>query len=492
MKHFAQDPKIRLWGGISLAFLILLFYFTFLFGMPSLSSIQTNFKESSIIYDKEGGQLYTFYGGDENRQYVPYDQINIRMTQAIVAMEDQRFFSNIGFDFFGIARSAITCAMGGQCGGGSSLSQQLIKNTILSNERTWKRKIRELILALQLNVQYSKEKILELYLNKISFGGNSYGIEQASRRFFGKTAKDITILESAILASLPKSPTAFNPYTNRDRLMGYVYYTEKKESGADEEKQIDMISAPQSFELFKKSFAQIVWKTDGGSLEACGLDAFELKSPYKKDSDKCEKISKTELMEFLNSLQIKTSPNETGVATTLEYQAGRKDRVLMRMLEDGYISDVEYGAAVSEGIGFVFADPKESIRYAHFVFYVREYLVNIFGEEIFEQGGLKIYTTLDPKLQDKAQEIIDSYAKTTFKSYGINNGALVSLDTKTRDIVAMVGSQDYSNKEIDGEVNIITSLKQPGSSMKPLIYARAFETNNLSTDTPIFDVEQDF
>lgn len=164
----------------------------------------------------------------------------------------------------------------------------------------------------------------------------------------------------------------------------------------------------------------------------------------------------------------------------------------MRMLEDGYISDTEYGAAVSEGIGFIFQDPKESIRYAHFVFYVREYLVNIFGEEIFEQGGLKIYTTLDPKLQDKAQEIIDSYAKTTFANYGINNGALVSLDTVTRDIVAMVGSQDYSNKDIDGEVNIITSLKQPGSSMKPLIYARAFEKNNLSTDTPIFDVEQDF
>ncbi len=142
--------------------------------MPSLSSIQTNFKESSIIYDRDGGQLYTFHGGDENRQYVAYDQINIRMTQSIIAMEDQRFFSNMGFDFFGIVRSALTCATGGQCGGGSSLSQQLIKNTILSNERTWKRKIRELILALQLNIWYPKEKILELYLNKISFGGNSY------------------------------------------------------------------------------------------------------------------------------------------------------------------------------------------------------------------------------------------------------------------------------------------------------------------------------
>ncbi len=198
------------------------------------------------------------------------------------------------------------------------------------------------------------------------------------------------------------------------------------------------------------------------------------------------------MMEFLNSLQIKTTPNETGIVTTLEYQAGRKDRVLMRMLEDEYIDAAEFGHAVASSIDFVFQDPKESIRYPHFVFYVRQYLVDMFGEEFFEQGGWKIYTTIDPKLQDKAQELIDSYATTTFKNYGINNGALVSLDSKTRDIVAMVGSQDYYNKEIDGEVNIITSLKQPGSSMKPLIYARAFETNNLSTDTPIFDVETDF
>jgi len=162
------------------------------------------------------------------------------------------------------------------------------------------------------------------------------------------------------------------------------------------------------------------------------------------------------------------------------------------MLEDGYINGTEYGEAVASSINFIFQDPKESIKYAHFVFYVRQYVVDLFGEEFFEQGGWKIYTTIDPKLQDKAQEIIDSYAKTTFKSYNINNGALVSLDNKTRNIVAMVGSQDYYNKEIDGEVNIITSSKQPGSSMKPLIFARAFETNNLSTDTPIFDVETDF
>ncbi len=131
---------------------------------------------------------------------------------------------------------------------------------------------------MHLNVRFSKEKILELYLNKISFGGNSYGVEQASRRFFGKSAKDITILESAILASLPKSPTAFNPYTNRDRLMGYVYFIDEKESGAGQEKKIDMTNAPQSFQLFNKAFSSITWESSGSSIEACNLRTFEFKS----------------------------------------------------------------------------------------------------------------------------------------------------------------------------------------------------------------------
>lgn len=164
----------------------------------------------------------------------------------------------------------------------------------------------------------------------------------------------------------------------------------------------------------------------------------------------------------------------------------------MRMYEDGYINDAEYKDALVQGLDYKFQDPKESIKYPHFVFYVKDYLVSLYGEDFFQQGGWKIYTTIDPKLQDKAEELIESYAQTTFKSYGINNGSMVALDTVNRDVVAMVGSQDYFNKDIDGEVNIMTSLKQPGSSMKPLIYARAFEKNALSTDTPIFDVEMNF
>lgn len=462
--------------------------------MPSISDIETSFKESSIIYDREWNQLYTIYGGDENRQYIPYEQISPHVVDALVAMEDQRFFTNIGFDIFGITRAAITCTMWGRCSGWSSLSQQLIKNTLLMNESLYRRKVQEIVLSLQLNIRFSKEKILELYLNKISFGSNSYGVEQASRRFFGKPATDIDILESSIIASLPKTPTGYNPYSRRDRLMGYVYYHDT--NGSQEWiVKVDTLSNPEIFASFKQALSQMRFTTERGFTRVCGLSSFSWKAPFEKRLwDDCLTVAKKDLTEFLNSLQLSAKVTQENVLTPviIEYEVGRKDRVLMRMYEDGYINDTEYHDAFIQWLDYKFQDPKESIKYPHFVFYVKDYLVSLYGEDFFQQGGWKIYTTLDPKLQDKAQELMDYYAANTFKAYGINNGSMVSLDTNNRDVVAMVGSQDYFNKDIDGEVNIMTSLKQPGSSMKPLIYARAFEKNSLSTDTPIFDVEMNF
>jgi penicillin-binding protein 1A len=472
----------------------LLFYVIFLFGMPSIWEIETSFKESSIIYDREWNQLYTIYGWNENRQYIPYDQISIHTINALVAMEDQRFFSNIWFDIFGIARAGITCSLGGRCSGWSSLSQQLIKNTLLMNESLYRRKVQEIILSLQLNIRFSKEKILELYLNKISLWSNSYGVEQASRRFFGKPAKDINILESAVIASLPKTPTGYNPYSRRDRLMGYIYFHDTKwtEEGVV---KVDSLSNPDVFNTFKTAISGIRFTTERGFSRVCGLAQFIWKNQFeKKLGTDCLTVAKKDLLEFFNSLQLSTKVVQENISSTVivEYEVGRKDRVLMRMYEDGYISDAEYKDAFIQGLDYAFQDPKESIKYPHFVFYVKDYLVSLYGEDFFQQGWWKIYTTIDPKLQEKAEEIIDSYATSTFKSYGINNGSMVALDTHNRDVVAMVGSQDYFNKDIDGEVNIMTSLKQPGSSMKPLIYARAFEKNSLSTDTPIFDVEMNF
>lgn len=165
-------------------------------------------------------------------------------------------------------RTGLTCGGGGICAGASSLSQQLIKNTLLTNERTIKRKVQEIILAFELNILYSKEKILELYLNKISFGGNSYGIEQAARRFFGKPSKDVTVIESAILASLPKSPTAYNPYSQKGRLMGYAYYHDPKDK-EDAIVKIDKTTNPELFDTFLAAFSKITYKEDGNEVSVC-------------------------------------------------------------------------------------------------------------------------------------------------------------------------------------------------------------------------------
>ena len=196
--------------------------------------------------------------------------------------------------------------------------------------------MREIILAFELNIRFSKEKILELYLNKISFGSNSSGIEQASRRFFGKSSKDLNILESSILASLPKSPTAYNPYSRRDRLMGYIYYHDNKNTTEGIVK-VDKISDATTFSVFQTAFSKMTFSTQRGFTKICGLADFQGKTPFQKNvGTDCETAPKKDLMDFLKSLQLNTTvkQEDTTYPVVLEYEAGRKDRVLMRMYED--------------------------------------------------------------------------------------------------------------------------------------------------------------
>jgi hypothetical protein len=143
------------------------------------------------------------------------------------------------------------------------------------NESLYRRKVQEIVLSLQLNIRFSKQKILELYLNKISFGSNSYGVEQASRRFFGKPATEINILESAIIGSLPKTPTGYNPYSRRDRLMGFVYYHDVKPTSEDAIVKVDTLSNPEIFSSFKQSLSQIRFNTERGFTRICGLSSFQ-------------------------------------------------------------------------------------------------------------------------------------------------------------------------------------------------------------------------
>jgi membrane peptidoglycan carboxypeptidase len=176
----------------------------------------------------------------------------------------------------------------------------------------------------------------------------------------------------------------------------------------------------------------------------------------------------------------------------LEYNTGRKDFVLGRMFEDAKITPIEYQSAFIGGLDFQFRAYQENIKYPHFVFYIKDYLENKYGKDFESQGGLKIYTTIDPKLQDKAEELVKKQVKFNTPKYGAKSAALVSMDNKTGQILAMVGGADYFNGDEDGNVNIITSKRQPGSSFKPIVYTLAISKNPIGPDTPVFDLKTKF
>lgn len=498
------------WGKFIAAYTGLLIFFVgtfvliiiaiyYLHDIPAISKIESDIlPESTIIYDRNGGELYNLYS-KEKRTYVPYDQISAHMRDAIISTEDKTFFENQGVDFRGLVRSWLNYVTGKteKIQGTSTISQQLIKNVFLSAERSMDRKIKEIYLSYRLNSKYSKEKILELYLNKISFGNNAYGIEEASKTYFNKPSKDVGILGSSILASLPKWPSYYSPYSHRDRLMGYLYVYDQ-----DTPENTIQIDTEERFgeyktlvEDFKAFIDGLEFKpTSGDNLTICGLTETTMKKKISIDSDGCTTLAYGDLLSFFNNLKIEhiRQDGEDPKTLVLEYNTGRKDFVLGRMFEDGKITGDEYKGAFIGGLEFQFQAYRENIKYPHFVFYVKDYLENKFGKDFEAQWGLKIYTSIDPVLQDKAEELVARQVKINSTKYGAKSAALVSMDNKTGQILAMVGGADYFNGDEDGNVNIITSKRQPGSSFKPIVYTLAISKNPISPDTPIFDVKTKF
>ncbi|MDP2104288.1 MAG: transglycosylase domain-containing protein [Candidatus Gracilibacteria bacterium] len=479
-----------------LTFVIIAIYY--LHDIPAISKIESDIlPESTIIYDRNGGELYNLYS-KEKRTYVPYDQISGHMRDAIISTEDKTFFENQGVDFRGLVRSGLNYITGktDKIQGTSTISQQLIINVFLSAERSMDRKIKEIYLSYRLNSKYSKEKILELYLNKISFGNNAFGIEEAAKTYFNKSSKDVGILGSSILASLPKGPSYYSPYSHRDRLMGYLYVYDQDMPGNTI--QIDTVEKFTEYsklvEDFKAYIAGLKFKpTSGDKLTVCNVTDGAMKKKMSIDSDGCVTLSYGDLLSFLNNIKVEyTEEGENPKTLVLEYNTGRKDFVLGRMFEDEKIKGEEYQGAFIGGLEFQFQKYRENIKYPHFVFYVKDYLENKFGKDFEAQGGLKIYTTIDPVLQDKAEELVEKQVKINATKYGAKSAALVSMDNKTGQILAMVGGADYFNGDEDGNVNIITSKRQPGSSFKPIVYTLAISKNPIGPDTPIFDVKTKF
>lgn len=358
--------------------------------IPALNSFDSRkVAQSTKLYDRTGKTVLYDLNHDVKRNVVPLADISPYLQQATISIEDSDFYKHGGISFTGIARSIykdITQLSFAQ--GGSTITQQVVKNTILSGQKSITRKVQEWILAIKFEQRYTKEEILEFYFNVAPYGGTMYGAEVASRTFFGKSAKDLDIAEAAYMAAIPQLPTYYSPYGNN----------------------------------------------------RASLDV-------------------------------------------------RKNLVLKRMKELGYITDEQYQQAKDEVVVFS-RQQNNTILAPHFVFYIEQYLENKYGSDVATQG-LNVLTTIDADLQHQAETTVNQYALINEKKFNASNAALVAIDPKTGQILAMVGSRDYFDKNIDGNYNIALAERQPGSSFKPFVYAAALQ-KGYTPLTSVFDLPTQF
>ncbi|MEK7135362.1 MAG: transglycosylase domain-containing protein, partial [Patescibacteria group bacterium] len=340
--------------------------------IPALESLaERRLDQSTQIYDRTGEILLYDFSQDVRREVVPLEKISDYAKNATIAIEDKDFYSHNGFVFSSFLRAVLvnlTSMSFSQ--GGSTITQQVVKNSILTKDKTPTRKLKELILALKLEKVLTKEEILSLYLNEIPYGGTIYGIEEASERFFGKSALDVTLAEAAYLAAIPKAPTYYSPYGSH-------------------------------------------------------TDELEL----------------------------------------------RKATVLKEMFTQKLISDEEYQQASSEKVSFKERESNANIKAPHFVFFVIDELVKKYGEDAVRNSGWKVVTTLDYAIQSEAESLALKYGEVNQKTFNANNNAIVAMDPHTGEILAMVGSRNYFDKEIGGNFNATLGHRQPGSTFKPFVYA---------------------
>lgn len=465
-KHIkkVEGPVKKIFKVIFVIFLlivlfVLALYLTFGRDLPDVSKLKDmNFAETTHIYDRNGQELYSIFG-KENREYAKLSDISPYVIHATIAIEDKNFYRHFGFDPIGMVRAQLKNFQDDSVSqGASTITQQLAKNIFLSPERTYDRKIKELLLSMEIEWFFEKDEILEMYFNKIAYGSNAFGVEAASQTFFGVQAKDLNLAQSSILASLPKAPSYFSPYgTHVNELIGYCQ-TNTDDSGGDlagtveQTQQKDFSSAAPAPQNPKTPTQQIA----SGSTQ-------ETASP----SSGCN------------------SPSDTN------YVWGRKDYVLQRMVDDGYITKDQMLDAWKEGFNLKFKDIRHNIKEEHFVFFVKDYLTQKYGKEMVENGGLQVITTLDPNIQKIAKAAIADHVDLMTR-YGANNAAMVALDPRNGQILAMVGSRDYWDPKIDGQVNVTINPRQPGSSFKPLIYAAAIQNAGIGSGTYLGDYKTIF
>lgn len=359
--------------------------------IPSITNFENRaVAQSTKIYDRTGNIVLYDVHGSMRRTAVPLDDISPYIQKATISIEDAKFYQHHGFRPLAFLRAVIADITTGSFGqGGSTITQQVVKNALLTTDKHITRKIKEIILAVRLERVYTKDQILQTYLNENPYGGTIYGVQEASQYFFGVDAKDVSLAQAAYLAALPQAPTYFSPYGN-----------------------------------------------------------------HKDALDK------------------------------------RKNLVLSKMLEEGYITQDEYEEAKSEDVQFK-DEVEAGIKAPHFVFYIREYLEEKYGVDAVNKEGLRVITTLDYDLQKKAEDTVAKFAPGMQANFRASNEGMVAVEPSSGQILAMVGSRGYFDDTIDGKVNVTTSLRQPGSSFKPFVYATAFK-KGYTPDTVVFDLKTQF
>lgn len=372
--------------GFLVAITLFLSYYTVLFFrfLPDPSQIGlVNFPVSTQIVDKKGRLLYEVYK-DANRVPIKLKQLPVYVGQATVAIEDKDFYNHKGISFWsGILRALKESIVTKTLQGGSTITQQLVKTALLSSEKTIERKIKEVILAIWTERKFTKHQILEMYLNQVPYGGTAYGIEQASRIFFEKSAQELSLPEAAYLAGLTRAPSVYSAYLNPD-------------------------------------------------------------------------LAKS-----------------------------RRDEVLRKMFEQNYISRNEYEKAIAAPLKL--AEIKETIKAPHFVFYVKQLLEQTYGTKAVETRGFKVQTSLDLDIQEKSEQILQEELE-KISNLNVGNGAILVTKPDTGEILAMVGSKDFFDESY-GAFNATLAQRQPGSSIKPLMYSLALErqytASSIIEDSPV-------
>jgi penicillin-binding protein 1C len=386
-------------------------YYAIAATLPSVENLQENAAkfETTRILDREGNLLYEILDPNAGRRtFVPIDRISPYMVAATIATEDSQFYSHPGYDTFAILRAFWqNISKQSVVSGASTITQQLARNLLFTPEERYRitllRKMREAMTAAEITKEYTKDEILELYLNQVYFGNLAYGVEAAAETYFGTTADRLTLAQASFLAGVIQAPSVYDVFSNR-------------EAALERQRQVLTLMLLTSEE------------------QGC----------------------------------IYVSNAQSPICVTPEMA----------------------GAAAAELTDYTFTPPDVHIQFPHWVNFVRSELEALYEPQTIYRSGFTVYTTLDPYLQEQAEEIVRQQISTLADKH-VTNGALVLLQPQTGEILAMVGSADYYNEEIDGQINMAVAPRQPGSSIKPLTYTAAFE-KGWTPATLIWDVPSEF